>query len=116
MANLTSGQVCQKKRMAFLRKNSLIGHRPISLQSVCAKITSSRTIAVEHHSVQKLYSFAIALLQIFDLFFTGSRVATIFVRSHTYIPYLLRTFYLSITMLLLITHPLLPQGPSTIFG
>ena len=80
------------KRKAFLRKNALIGHRSISLQSVCAKITSSRTIAVERHSAQKLHSFAIALLQIFDLFFAGSRVATRFC-DVTYVPYLLRTFY-----------------------
>ena len=72
------------KRMAFLRKNALIGHRSISLQSVCAKITSSRTIAVERRSVQKLYSSAIALLQIFDLFFAGSRVATVLVTSRAY--------------------------------
>jgi len=67
--------------MAFLRKNALIGHWSISLQSV--KITSSWMIAVERRSVQKLYSFAITLLQIFDLFFTGSQVATVFVMSHT---------------------------------
>ena len=33
---------------------------------------SSRMIAVERRSVQKLYSSAIALRQIFDLFFAGS--------------------------------------------
>jgi len=70
--------------MAFLWKNALVGHRSISLQSVCAKITSSRTIAVECRSAQKLHSSAIALLQNFDLFFAGSRVATVFVTSHTY--------------------------------
>jgi len=69
--------------MAFLRKNALIGHRSISLQSVCAKITSSRRMAVERRSVQKLYSSAIALRQIFDLFFGGSWVAIVFVTSHT---------------------------------
>jgi len=70
------------KKYAFSSKNALIGHRSISLQSVCAKITSSRTIAVERRSVQKLYSSAVALLQILDLFFAGSRVATVFVTSH----------------------------------
>jgi len=67
--------------MAFLRKNALIGHRSISLQPVCAKITSSRMIAVEHRSVQKLHSPPIALLQIFDLFIASSRVATVIVTS-----------------------------------
>jgi len=52
---------------------------------------------VERRSVQKLYSSAIALRQIFDLFFAGSRVATRFC-DVTYVPYLLRTFYLSVTM------------------
>jgi len=61
-----------------------MGHRSISLQSICAKITSSRMIAVERRSAQKLHSSAIALLQIFKLFFAGSRVATIFVTSHMY--------------------------------
>ena len=87
MANLTLGQVCQN-RMAFLWKNALIGQRSISLQSVCAKITLSRTITVERRSVQKLHSSAIALLQIFKLFFAGSRVSTVFVTSHTYRIYL----------------------------
>jgi len=41
-----------------------------------SEITSSQTIGVEHHFVQKLHSFVIALLQILDLFSTGSRVAT----------------------------------------
>jgi len=41
-------------------------------------------IAGECRSAQKLHSSAIALLQIFDLFFTGSQVATVFVMSHTY--------------------------------
>jgi len=59
-------------------KNALMGHRSISLQSVCAKIKSStQTIAVECRSAQKLHSSAIALLQIFDLFFAGSQVATL---------------------------------------
>jgi len=51
----------------------------------------SRMNAVERHSAQKLHSSAIALLQIFDLYFAGSRVAT---RSCDvmYVPYLLRTF------------------------
>ena len=75
------------KRMAFLWKNALIGHRSISLQSVCAKITSSRMIAVERCSAQKRFSSAIALLQMFDLFFAGSWVATVFVMSHTYCIY-----------------------------
>ena len=69
---------------AFLRKSALIGHRSISFQSACAKIKSSWTIAVECCSAQKLYSSAIALLQIFDLFVAGSWVATFFVMSHTY--------------------------------
>jgi len=46
------------------------------LQSVCAKITSSRTIAMERRSAQKLHSSAIAWLQIFQLFFAGSRSQT----------------------------------------
>jgi len=71
------------KKDGFSWKNTLIGHRSISLQLVCAKITS-RMIAVEHRSAQKLHSSAIALLQIFKLFFRGSRVATVFVTSHTY--------------------------------
>jgi len=37
------------------------------------------------------------LLQIFDLIFAGSRVATHFC-DVTYLPYLLRTFYSSVTM------------------
>ena len=82
-ANLTLGQICQERK-AFLRKHALIGHRSISLQSVCAKITSSRMIAVERCSAQKRFSSAIALLQMFDLFFAGSWVATVFVMSHTY--------------------------------
>jgi len=45
-------------------------------------------IAVERRSAQKWYSSAIALLQIFDLFFAGSWVATVFVMSHTYRIYL----------------------------
>ena len=39
---------------------------------------------MERRSAQKLHSSAIALLQIFDLFFAGSLVTTIFVTSHTY--------------------------------
>ena len=88
---------CLPKKNGFSLKNALIGHGSISLQSVCAKITSSQTIAVERRSVQKLHSFAIALLQIFKLFFAGSRVATVFC-DVTYVPYLLRTSYLSVTM------------------
>ena len=44
-------------------------------------------IIVEHHSAQKLHLSAITLLQIFDLVFTGSRVATTFVMSHMYCIY-----------------------------
>jgi len=44
-------------------------------------------IAVEHYSAQKLHSFVIALLQILDLLFAGSQVATISVTSHTYYIY-----------------------------
>ena len=94
---MTLGQICQKRK-AFLRKNARIGHRSISLQSVCTKITSSRTMAMERRSAQKLHSSAIALLQIFDLIFAGSRVATRFC-DITYVPYLLRTFYSSVAML-----------------
>ena len=56
----------------------------ISLQSVCAKIMLFWMIAVERHSAQKLHSSAITLLQIFDLFFAGSQVATVFMRLHVY--------------------------------
>jgi len=80
-----------KKEGFSLKKNALIGHRSTSLQSVCAKIKSSWTIAVESRSVQKLNSSAITLLQIFDLFFAGSRVATVYV---TYVSYLLRTSFI----------------------
>ena len=52
---------------------------------------------MERHSAQKQHSSAIALLQIFDLFFAGSRVATRYC-DVTYVPYLLQTFYLSVTM------------------
>ena len=84
------------KRKAFFSKKkcSDTGTGSDSLQSVCAKITSSQTIAVEHCSVQKLHSSANTLLQIFDLIFTGSQVATHFC-DVTYIPYLLRTCNLS---------------------
>jgi len=58
------GQACRKIK-AFLQENILIGHRSISLQSVCAKTNSFWTISVEHHSAQKLHSAAITLLQIF---------------------------------------------------
>ena len=64
MANLTLGQIWQKKE-AFLCKNALIGAQVHLLQSVLAKTKSSWTIAVEHHSVQKLRSSAITLLPIF---------------------------------------------------
>jgi len=37
------------------KKNALIGRGSITLQSVCTKITSSRTIAVERRSAQKLH-------------------------------------------------------------
>ena len=88
MTHLHSQQVIdyvKKGRLFFKKKkNTLIGHRSISLQSGCAKITSSRTIAVEHRSAQKLHLSAIALLQICDLFCAGSQVATVFVTSHTY--------------------------------
>ena len=40
-------------------------------------IKSYQMVVVECHSVQKLQSFTITLLQMFDLFFTGSQVATI---------------------------------------
>ena len=73
MANLTLGQVCQKGRLC-LTKCSDRDTGP-SLAVSLAKTMSSRTIAVEHCSVQKLHSFAIALLQIF---IAGSRVATVF--------------------------------------
>jgi len=59
----------------------------MSLQSACAKIKSSLMITVEHHFMQKLHSSAITLLQIFELCFTGSWVATVFVTSHTYFIY-----------------------------
>jgi len=39
---------------------------------------------VEPYSAQKLHSFVIALLQILDLLFAGSQVATISVTLHTY--------------------------------
>jgi len=51
---------------------------------------------VERHSAQKLHSSTIALLQIFDILFASNWVATCF-RDVTYISYLLRTFYLSVT-------------------
>jgi len=60
-----------KKRKAFLQKISLIEHKSISLQLVWAK---NKTTAVEHHSAQKLYSFTIALLDIFDLFSLAARL------------------------------------------
>ena len=63
------------------------------LPSVCTKIMLSWTIAAECHSALS----TIALLQIFDLFFAGRRVATCFC-DVTYVPYLLKTFYLSVTM------------------
>jgi len=80
----------KKEGSFFEKKNTLIGHRSIFLQSVCAKITSFRTIAVERCSAQKLHSSAIALLQIFDLVFVGSRVAvtsqhTIFTENFLFI-------------------------------
>jgi len=79
------GAGLSKKGRLFFKKNTLIGHRSISFQPVCAKITSPQTVAMEHPSVQKLYSSAIIdLLQIFDLFLAGNRVATIFVTSHMY--------------------------------
>ena len=49
-----------------------------------SEITSSQTIGVEQHFVQKLHSSAIALQQILDLFSTGSQVATLLVTSHAY--------------------------------
>ena len=81
--------VCQK-RMAFLWKNALIGHGSISLQSVCAKITSSRTIAVERRSAQKLHSSAIAFLQIFSLVagllpFLWHHIRTVFIEDFLFI-------------------------------
>ena len=66
-----------------MKYRALIGHRSISLESVYAKITCSQMIVAEHRSSQKLHLSTITQLQIFDLFFTGSRVATIFVTSHT---------------------------------
>jgi len=87
----------KKEGFSSKKKNTLIGHRSISLQLVCAKITSCRMIAVERRSAQKLHSSAFALLEIFDLIFAGSRVATRFC-DVTYVPYLLRTFYLSVTI------------------
>ena len=87
------GADLSKKEGFSSKKNALIGHRSISLQSVCAKISSSRTIAVECHSAQKLHSSAIALLQIFDLFFTGSGVTTRFVMSQNS-QYLFRIFFI----------------------
>ena len=53
------------RKEAFLCKNALIGAQVHLLQSVLAKTKSSWTIAVEHHSVQKLRSSAITLLPIF---------------------------------------------------
>ena len=85
------GADLSKKRKAFLEKKAaLIGPGP-SLCSQYVKITS-RTIAVERHSARKLNSSALALLQIFDLSFAGSWVATCFC-DVTY-----RFFYLSVTM------------------
>ena len=84
--NMTLGHICQKRK-AFPRKNALIGHRSISLQSVCAKIMSSRTIAVERHSLQKLHLYAIALLQIFDFFSLVAGLLPVFVTSRTYCIY-----------------------------
>ena len=40
-------------------------------------------IGMQCHSVQKLYSSAIARLQIFE-YLAGIQVATVFVTSHTY--------------------------------
>jgi len=79
--------------MAFLRKNALIGHRSISLQSVCAKITSSRMISVEHRSVQKLYSSAITLLKFLTYFllvagllpFFWCHIHTVFIEDFLFI-------------------------------
>ena len=78
------GERFVKKGRLFFGKKTPIGHRSISLQSVCAKIKPSQMNAVKHHSAQKQHLSGIALQQIFDLFFTGSWVATIFVTSHAY--------------------------------
>ena len=69
MANLSLGQICQKRRLS-LTKCSDRDTGP-SLAVSLAKTKSSRTIAVEYRSVQKLHSFPIALLQIF---IAGSRL------------------------------------------
>ena len=67
-----------------------------TLSAVLCISEGERTIAVERRSVQKLYSSTIALRQIFDLFFAGSQCYRFC--DVTYVPYLLMTFYLSLTM------------------
>ena len=81
------------KKEGFIRKNALIGHRSISLQSVCVKITLSQTIAVERllrRNCTHLPSLCFKFLAYFSLV---AGLLPIFVTSHTY-----RIFYLSVTM------------------
>lgn len=63
------GVFYQKEGFSLKTRHS-VGHKSISFVSmqVHIKTKSSWTIAVENHSVQKLNSLVISLLQIFDLF------------------------------------------------
>jgi len=60
-SEFTFGKVILKRK-AFLWKHTLIGHRSISLQSVCTKAKLSSTITAGHNCVQELHSLVINLL------------------------------------------------------
>ena len=86
------GADLSKKEGFSLKKHSDRAQFHFFAVSVCQNHVVS-TIAAECHSALS----TIALLQIFDLFFAGRRVATRFC-DVTYVPYLLRILYLSVTM------------------
>ena len=75
MANLTPGQVYQK-RGDFIWKNALIEHNSISLQAVCTKPTRVGHCCETPFCTKIELAGQLPLLQMFDLFFTGSWIVT----------------------------------------
>ena len=73
IANLTLGQVCQKEGFSSKRK--------------CSDRAQVHLCAVSMSQNRVISDNCYGMLQIFDLFFAGSQVATVFVMSHTYCIY-----------------------------
>ena len=65
-------------------QNTLIGHRSISLKSVCAKITSSRMNAVERRTDRNCTGLPSLCFKFLTYFLLVAGLLPIFLTSHTY--------------------------------